>query len=94
MVVQVAKQYHKHRLDFCIISFTTLNERAIIEALENADLPSERVTTWIVFRVCALVVVAMTDANFKLSFVRERGRLCDPVFCSDKVAGFLKSHLA
>jgi hypothetical protein len=49
-------------------------------------------TTWIVFRVCATrSSPAMTRlANFKLSFVRERGRLCDPVFCSDKVAWFFE----
>ncbi len=43
MVVRVAGQYHKHRLDFCIITFYDPQRAAIIEALENADLPSERV---------------------------------------------------
>jgi superfamily I DNA and/or RNA helicase len=43
MVVRVAGQYHKHKLDFCIITFYDPQRVAIIEALENADLPSERV---------------------------------------------------
>jgi superfamily I DNA and/or RNA helicase len=43
MVVRIAGQYHKHRLDFCIITFYDPQRAAIIEALEKADLPSERV---------------------------------------------------
>jgi superfamily I DNA and/or RNA helicase len=43
MVVRVARQYHKHRSDFCIITFYDPQRAAIIEALKNADLPSERV---------------------------------------------------
>jgi len=43
MVVRVARQYHQHRLDFCIITFYDPQRAAIINALENADLPSERV---------------------------------------------------
>ena len=43
MVIQIARQYHQHRLDFCIITFYDPQRTAIIKALENADLPSERV---------------------------------------------------
>jgi superfamily I DNA and/or RNA helicase len=43
IVVRVARQYHEHRLDFCIITFYDPQRAAIIEALENAGLPSERV---------------------------------------------------
>jgi superfamily I DNA and/or RNA helicase len=43
MVIHIARQYHQHRLDFCIITFYDPQRAAIIKALEDADLPSERV---------------------------------------------------
>jgi len=43
MVVRVARQYHLHRLDFCIITFYDPQRAAIIKALKDVDLPSERV---------------------------------------------------
>jgi superfamily I DNA and/or RNA helicase len=43
MVVQVVRRYQKHRLDFCVITFYDPQRAAIIKALKNARLPSERV---------------------------------------------------
>jgi len=43
IVVRVARQYHLHRLDFCIITFYDPQRAAIIKALKDVDLPSERV---------------------------------------------------
>ena len=41
MVIQVARQYHRLKLDFCIITFYDPQRAAIIRALENEDLPSD-----------------------------------------------------
>ena len=41
MVVRVARQYHEHRLNYCIITFYDPQRAAIIRALENDDLPSD-----------------------------------------------------
>jgi superfamily I DNA and/or RNA helicase len=43
MVVRVARQYHQYGLEFCIITFYDPQRAAIIQALEDADLPSELV---------------------------------------------------
>ncbi len=41
MVVRVARQYHQHKLNFCIITFYDPQRSAIIKALENEDLPTD-----------------------------------------------------
>ncbi|KAF8462632.1 AAA domain-containing protein [Russula ochroleuca] len=43
MVVRIAKRYEQRGLDFCIITFYDPQRAAIIKALENAGLQSERV---------------------------------------------------
>ena len=41
MVVRVARRYHQLKLHFCIITFYDPQRAAIINALENEDLPSD-----------------------------------------------------
>ena len=41
MVVRIAKRYHQHRLNFCIITFYDPQRAAISKALKSEKLPAE-----------------------------------------------------
>ena len=43
MIVQIARRYEQHRLNFCIITFYDPQRAAITEALEAENLPTGRV---------------------------------------------------
>jgi len=91
MVVRVAGQYHRHGLDFCIITFYDPQRAAVIEALKKADLPSERVHNVDSFQgKCHSWSSRSPRLDSLILFVRERGRLCDPFFRSDKAAWFFE----
>ena len=98
MVVPVARQYHRHRLNFCIITFYDPQRAAIIKALEDEDLPSDCVYNVDSFQGmwrshCFSVDDLLRPSSLipsSFNLIRERGRLCDPVFRSDKAAGFFE----
>jgi hypothetical protein len=99
MVVRVARRYYQLKLNFCVITFYDPQRAAIIRALENEGLPSDCVYNvdsfqgmWRSPRISVDISVAPL-ADPKSSFQpghRERSRLCDLVFRSDKATGILE----
>jgi hypothetical protein len=95
MVVRVARQYHQHKLNFCIITFYDPQRSAITQALENEDLPTDCVYNvdsfqgmWHASYQYRLAPSQLADP--KSSPVRERSRLCDTVFRSDDATRVLE----
>ena len=96
MVVRVARRYHQFKLNFCIITFYDPQRAAIIKALENAGLPSERVHNVDSFQDrCQLLVLVLlfptSLADIKSSLVRERSGLCNLCLRSYTAARILES---
>ena len=70
MVVRIARRYQHYRLNFCIITFYDPQRAKIIEALQNADLPSEIVYNVDSFQ--GMIPLALTLlADPKSSLLRE-----------------------
>jgi hypothetical protein len=67
MVVRIARRYHHHRLNFCIITFYDPQRAAIIKALESADMPSEIVYNVDSFQgMVPLALTQFADPNSSL----------------------------
>ncbi|KAI0251232.1 hypothetical protein BJV78DRAFT_497009 [Lactifluus subvellereus] len=72
MVVRIAKRYHQHRLNFCIITFYDPQRAAISKALESENLPAGCVYNVDSFqdRLCYLILSQNTTPGFLKSLPR------------------------
>ena len=91
MVVQIAKRYQRHGLDFCIITFYDPQRAAIAKALKAVDLP-----TGCVYNVDSFQGIDHPSSNGDALIstvagtVRKRIRLCDLVFSQDRTSRILE----